>query len=156
MRNSRHGDLRTLMTSRRNGNILWLAKHSGILFTSPLIITIASPHIALDSCYPTFLLKKKELEQARQPYLFYARKKQLYALQNLVSWLFQLCPRRPAPEARRRNLWCLSGPAEKLSHWYRPSARDSTYDWHNCRSFLSILAECLSECFDLIIGDNIL
>ena len=75
MRNSRHGDLRTLMTSRRNGNILWLAKHSGILFTSPLIITIASPHIALDSCYPTFLLKKKELEQARQPYLFCARNK---------------------------------------------------------------------------------
>ena len=29
---------------------------------------------------------------------------------------------RPAPETRRRNLWCLSGPAEKLSHWYRPSA----------------------------------
>ena len=47
---------------------------------------------------------------------------------------FQLCP--------RTDLWCLSGPAESLSHWYRPSARGSTYDWQNGRSFFSILAEC--------------
>ena len=28
-----------------------------------------------------------------------------------------------ASQAGRRNLWCLSGPAESLSDWYRPSAR---------------------------------
>ena len=31
--------------------------------------------LTLLNCYPTFLLRKKELEQARQPYLFCARKK---------------------------------------------------------------------------------
>ena len=32
--------------------------------------------LTLLNCYPTFLLRKKELEQARQPYLFCTRKKQ--------------------------------------------------------------------------------
>ena len=45
---------------------------------------------------------------------------------------------RCASEAGRRNLWCLSGPAESLFHWYRPSARGSTYDWHSCWSILSV------------------
>ena len=38
MRNSRQGDLRRLMTSRRDGNILSFAKHSGILVTRPLVL----------------------------------------------------------------------------------------------------------------------
>ena len=54
------------------------------------------------------------------------------------DWCFNFVQERPA----RSNLWCLSGPAEKLAHWYRLSARGSTYDWQNWQSFLSILAQC--------------
>ena len=62
--------------------------------------------LTLLNCYSTFLLRKKELEQARQPYLFCARKNKLYALRKLVSWLmFQLCPRTACPR----------DPAEKLT-----------------------------------------
>ena len=41
-----------------------------------------------------------------------------------------------ASEGGRRNLWCLSGLAESLSHWYRFPARGSTYNWHICQSIL--------------------
>ena len=42
--------------------------------------------LTLLNCYPTFLLRKKELEQARQPYLFCARIFFSYALRKFVSW----------------------------------------------------------------------
>ena len=80
--------------------------------------------LTLLTCYPTFLLRKKELEQARQPYLFWVRKT-IICVRKLVScldWCFNFVRERPA-------LWCLSGSAETLSRLYRPSARGSTYDW---------------------------
>ena len=84
--------------------------------------------------YPTFLLRKK---QARQPYLFWA-KNYMRCESSCHDWCFNFVRERPAPEARRRNLWCSSGPAEKLSRSYRPSARGSTYDWQNWLSIIFV------------------
>ena len=51
-----------------------------------------------------------------------------------LCFLYNFVRERRASEAGRRNLWCLSGPAESLSHWY-PSTRGSTYDWYNSINF---------------------
>ena len=50
-------------------------------------------------------------------------------------FLYDFVRERRASEAGRRNLWCLSGPVESLSHWYCPSARGSTYDWQSVNQF---------------------
>ena len=42
-----------------------------------------------------------------------------YKIWPSADWPF--VRERRASEAGRRNIWCLSGPAESLSHWYRPS-----------------------------------
>ena len=75
-------------------------------------------------------------KQDNRNYFFYMR------WGKLLSWLmFQLCPRTACPKETPTEPLMFGGQAEKWSHWYRPSARDSTYDWQNCRSFLSILAQ---------------
>ena len=56
--------------------------------------------LTLLNCYPTFLLRKKELEQARQPYLFCARKKIIcVAKARVMIDVFNFVRERPAPEA---------------------------------------------------------
>ena len=92
--------------------------------------------LTLLNCYPAFLLRKNALEQARQPYLFCARNTRCDC--SCHDWCFNFIRERPALEVRRRNLWCLSGPAESLSHWYRPSARGSAYDWQNALSIIFV------------------
>ena len=73
--------------------------------------------LTLLNCYSTFLLRKKELEQARQPYLFCARKNNYMRCESSChDWCFNFVRERPAPETRLKN-------------------------WQNCRSFLSILAK---------------
>ena len=110
-----------------------------------LIITIASAHIALDwRC----LIVTRHFYWERRSWskqdnrICFAREKINYMRceSSCHDWCFNFVRERPASEARRRNLWCLSGPAESLSHWYRPSARGSTYDWHICQSILQNMA----------------
>ena len=55
-----------------------------------------------------------------------------------ADWLF--ARKQHASEAGSQTLWCLSGPAKSLFHWYRPSALSSTYDWHICQSMLQSIA----------------
>ena len=69
--------------------------------------------LTLLNCYPTFLLRK-ELEQATQPYLFWARK-QIYALRKLVLWLmFQLCPRTACPRGTPSEPLMFVWPGRKI------------------------------------------
>ena len=68
--------------------------------------------LTLLNCYPTFLLRKEGAGASKTTVSVLRAKFFLYALRKLVSWLmFKFCP---TPEARLRNLWCLSGPAEKI------------------------------------------
>ena len=110
------------------------AGHFWLFFFSQrrnLIITIASTHIVFDW---RRLIITRHFCWKRKNNNIYMR-----CESSCHDWCFNCVRERPAPaEARRRNLWCLFGPAEKLSRLYRPSARGSTYDWQNCRSFLSI------------------
>ena len=127
-----------------------------------LIITITSAHTALDwRCLigtRHFYWERRSWSKQHNRICFAREnnnnKKRMRCESSCNSchdWCFNFARERPAPEARRRNLWCLSGPAEKLSRWQRPSARGSTYDWQNCRSFLSILAQCVLALINLLV-----
>ena len=130
--------------------VSWIGQPLLVVFVSRgrnLIITIAFENIAFD--WRCLIITRHSYWERRSwskqdNRICFAREKINYMRceSSCHDWCFNFVRERPAPEARRRNLWCLSGPAEKLSRWYRPSARGSTYDWQNCRSFLSILAEC--------------
>ena len=85
---------------------------------------------------------------AASPYLFCVWKRKLICVVKVCamidikitkkSFLYNFIWEQSASESDSRNLCCLSGPAKSLSHWYYPSARGSTYDWHNCRSVFPI------------------
>ena len=101
-----------------------------------LIITIAFAHIALD--WRCLIVTRHSYWERRSSgskqdnRICFAREKKNYMRceSSCHDCCFNFVRKRPAPEARRRNLWCLSGPAESLSHWYRPSARGSIAGAH--------------------------
>ena len=60
--------------------------------------------LTLLNCFPTFLLRKKEPEQAKQPYLFYARENKNYMLCkarsmiNISTWSENGLPQSSRPK----------------------------------------------------------
>ena len=85
-----------------------LASHFGLFFVSQgwnLTFTIAPAHTSVESlCMKNIFI---------------------YIYMHWKCVFFTILSENGLPQ----NLWCLSSPAERLSHWYCPSICSSTYDW---------------------------
>ena len=93
----------------------------------PLFMGFYGAHLGPIRIRPYFCLFGELADQ-------FMKQKTKYGLVQIMA----LCLRTAC--LRGRPLEWLSGPAQSLSHWYHPSALDSTYDSHISQSILQNMA----------------
>ena len=105
-------------------HVSWIGRPLLVVFVSRgrnLIITTALRWIDVALLVPDIFTEKgtgasKTTVSVLRANFFYMR-----CESSCYDWCFNFVRERPALEARRRNLWCLSGPTEQLSSLYGPS-----------------------------------